>query len=92
MSRKGREIRHLLMDKFGFTESTTDHYWYELSLPDLPTIKAKISFGSKTYDDKLQGYVARQLLVRRRFYEEMMNCSRSREDYYQIVQIDPFKR
>ena len=90
MPRKSRDIGRLLKNKFRFAEYTTDHTWYELTLPDCQTIKTKLSLGTREYGKLLEGKVARQLRVRKPFYEKMMSCTASCEDYYEQVSTDPY--
>jgi len=93
MPRKSRELESLLLSKFGFTraeERSSDHRWYELNLPGLPTIATKFSHSNKDIGATLEGLIARQLRVRKPFFTGMIDCTRSRQDYYQQVQQDPF--
>jgi hypothetical protein len=88
-----REIERLLQNKFGFSEATSrssDHRWYELRLSGLPVILTKVSHSKGTLSPNLEGKIARQLRVRGPYFREMMNCTRSREEYYQQVQTDPY--
>jgi len=84
------DLQSILINKFGFIQSNRDHKWFALDLPDLPTIATKVSHGRKEIGRKLEGRIAKQLRVRKRFYSEMVGCTKSREDYYQQVREDPY--
>lgn len=90
---KPRQLERLLQSKFAFTiakQHSVDHRWYELRLPGLPPIRTKVSHGNKEISRRLEAAIARQLRVRRTFYQGMVSCTNSREAYYQQVQEDPF--
>ncbi len=87
------ELVQRLTGKFGFVEAVTHevgHKWYELRLKGLPVIRTKVSQGKKEYSTKLEGIVAKQLRVRRPFFDQMMNCTKSRDDYHAQVRTDPY--
>jgi len=93
MPRKPHEIESLLQGKFGFSLSTghsSDHRWYELSIPGLPIIATYVSHSKKEICRNLESKIARQLRVRKPFFRGMMDCTQGREDYYRQVQEDPF--
>ena len=93
MPYKPREIESTLQRKFGFSpaeEHASDHKWYELCLPDLPPILTKVSHNRKEVGRELAGKIAKQLRVRAGFFREMMDCTRSRDDYYSQVSEDPY--
>jgi hypothetical protein len=41
-------------------------------------------------DDRLWGKIARQLRVRGKYLREMIDCTKSREDYYKQVTDEPY--
>lgn len=93
MSIKPKELENLLEYKFGFSLAkghSSDHRWYELKLPGLPTILTKVSHSRKPINPRLEGKIARQLRVRKAYYVGMVSCKNSREDYYQQVRTDPY--
>jgi hypothetical protein len=93
MPYKPREIENRLQNKFGFTparEHSSDHHWYELRLPGLPPILTKVSHQKADVGKAVESQMARQLRVRTPYFRGMMDCTRTREDYYQQVQDDPF--
>jgi len=93
MPRKPKEIERLLQSKFGFSPAkghSSDHRWYELHLPGLPTLLTKVSHGKKEIHRRLEGKIARQLGVRNQYFRGMMDCTYNCEDYYRQVREDPF--
>jgi hypothetical protein len=93
MPRRPRDIENLLQQKFGFSpakQRSSDHRWYELRLPDLPPILTKVSHTKKEIGPVLEGKIARQLRVHKPYFEGMMDCTRSRTDYYQQVREAPY--
>ena len=93
MPRKPKEIERLLQSKFGFSPAkghSSDHRWYELHLPDLPTILTMVSHSRKEISRGLESAIARQLRVRKQYFRGMMDCTYNREDYYRQVREDPF--
>jgi len=93
MPRKPREIESTLQHKFKFSRASghsSDHRWYELQLPGLEPILTKISHSKDDIGPKIEGMIARQCRVHRQFFEGMMNCTKSQEDYYQQVRDNPF--
>lgn len=91
MALEANELRRLLTSKFGFQEMdrSGDHYWYVLYLEGLKPVKTKVSRGHVTYGKALASRVAKQLGVRNRFYQGMMSCDHSREDYYEELSNNP---
>lgn len=92
MPLRSRDVADQLQNKFGFSEASghgVDHRWFELNLPNLPTILTKVSHGRHEIDVRLETQMARQLHVRRPFFVEMMRCTRSRDDYIRLVYDDP---
>ena len=92
MPYKPREIESLLQNKFGFSLShghSSDHRWYQLQLPGLPTILTKVSHNKRDIYGKIEGAMARQLRVRKQYFRGMMDCTNSQEEYYRQVREDP---
>jgi len=90
---KPRDLERLLQGKFDFVPAkghSSDHRWYELRLPGLPPILTKVSHRKTEISDDLLGKIRRQLRVRNRFFREMVDCTKEREDYRQQVRKDPF--
>jgi hypothetical protein len=90
---KPKALENLLQNKFGFLPAkghSSDHRWYELQLPGIPKILTKVSHSREPINTNLEGKIARQLRVRKPYYEGMMACTNSRDAYYQLVTEDPF--
>jgi hypothetical protein len=93
MPRRPLDIEAALQTKFGFVRAFThssDHYWYELRLPGLPIILTKVSHSKEDIGPKLEGKIARQLRVRKPYFDGMIECHNSCEDYYRQVRESPF--
>lgn len=92
MPYKTPDIENKLANKFGFTRSQhkgDDHIRYELKLDGLPIIQTHFSHGSKE-SEKLVGIIARQVRVRKPFFDGMIECSNSKEAYYEMIRKDPY--
>lgn len=93
MPRKPRDIEDLLQGKFGFSKARSrspDHRWCELELPGLPKIATMVSHNKSDVGANLEAKMARQLRVKKPYFDAMMGCSRSREDYYAQVRESPY--
>ena len=93
MPYKPREIEQVLQGKFAFSPArghSSDHRWYELRLPGLPTILTKVSHSRKEIGHTLAAKIARQLKVNKPFFDGMMDCTQSSEDYHRRLQEDIF--
>ena len=93
MPYKPKEVERKLQDKFGFSTAeghSSDHHWFELLLPGLPAILTKVSHNRKEIRAKLEGKIARQLRVRAGYFQGMIDCTNTREDYYRQVREDPY--
>lgn len=90
---KVRDFESKLQGKFGFSPSNVrsdDHRWYELKIPGLPLITTKVSHGTKELSSKLEGFIARQLRVRKAFFLGMIKCTNDSEAYQAQVREDPY--
>src|SRR5258708_9550207 len=94
MAYKPREIEEKLISKFGFTKDIhkgSDHRYYVLVIDDeTPWIQTHFSHNKKDIGADLESSIIRQLHVRKNFFHEMIDCTKSREDYIQQVKTDPF--
>lgn len=93
MPHRNRDVEETPLNKFQFVESQTrsdDHRWVELSLPGLPVIATYFSHGRQVIDVKLWSKIARQLRVRGKYLSEMIECTKSRDDYYKQVAEAPY--
>lgn len=89
---KPKELESLLQNKFGFSLAqghSSDHRWYELKLHGLPPILTKISHSREQINPGLVNKIARQLRVKKLYYEGMMSCIHTCEEYYQQVRENP---
>src|SRR5437588_9293808 len=91
MARDNREVEATLLSKFAFARSSqaANHRWLELTLPGLPAIKTKFSHTREDIGDTLWKMIARQLRVPSNYLNGMVNCTNSRDDYYEKVRIEP---
>jgi predicted RNase H-like HicB family nuclease len=77
MPRRPRDIETALQTKFGFVRAaahSSDHHGYELRLPGLPLILTKVSHSKQDIGPKLEGKIARQLRVRKPYFDGMIEC------------------
>jgi hypothetical protein len=85
-----RTIERQLVSKFDFDlDVSGSHRVLTLRLPGMPLVRTFISHDRREYGNGLVSKVAKQLHVRKRFFEQMIGCTRSREDYYSKIQTDP---
>lgn len=78
---KSRKIDTALLRK-GFVPDSGDHKFYVLVAHGKTTgIFTKISRGHEEVSDKNLGRMARQLRIRRKDFEKLVDCSWSEEDY-----------
>lgn len=94
MGFKPKEIENQLVNKFHFEIADNrgeDHRYYVLQIDDtMPLIQTHFSHNNKEIRDKLEHEILHQLHVRKPFFYEMMNCTKSREEYYRQVKEAPF--
>ena len=88
------KFQRLIEHKFHFQQDAThsaDHRWYILDgIADLQPVVTKVSHGGKELDDHLLGKIARQLHVRRAFFDAMFACTKDYDAYLSQLQTDPF--
>lgn len=92
MSRDNRQVERVLKNKFAFADApgrARDHRWIELKLPGLPPIATFFSHGRQNISDVLWAKIARQLRVRAPYLAGMVDCTNSRDSYYEQVRTDP---
>lgn len=93
MPRDNREVENILLTKFRFSRAERrgdDHRWVLLKVPDLPPILTKFSHTREDIGEQIWGLIAKQLKVRTPYLNGMVDCTNSRDDYYQQVRTDPF--
>ncbi len=80
-SRKTKQIKSALERK-GFVQSNSDHKVFRLHVKGKITgIRTQLSHGSNEYNDNLLALVARQLRLRRRQLDDLIDCPLSGDDY-----------
>lgn len=87
-----KDIESILLNKLAFTRATghgNDHKWFELTLPGITRIITKLSHGRGTVTRKIEGKIAKQVGVTGPFFAKMLDCTNSRKDYYDQVQLAP---
>lgn len=92
MPLKTRELRSILLGKFGFYQckKKKDHKWLCLEVEGLPVIMTQVSHGSGGVIFKgLESKIRRQLRVRKEFFDGMIQCPNSRDDYIEKLRTDP---
>ncbi|MEA3557881.1 MAG: hypothetical protein U9R75_01380 [Candidatus Thermoplasmatota archaeon] len=83
--RKTRKIQSSL-DSKGFCKSTTDHYWYVLYFNGKKTsVRTKISYGKKEYDDSLLSKMSGQLRITKKELLDLIDCPLGYEEYCNIL-------
>ncbi len=90
---KVRDFESLLQQKFGFVpapERSTNHRWYKLQIPGLPAIYTMISHGHTELSSNLEGQIAKQLRVRKPFFNEMFSCTKSSDEYQKQITESPY--
>ncbi len=87
------DLERLLQSKFNFSRAphrSTDHRWYEITLPGLPPIVTKVSHGKREeISGILEKKIAHQLRVQVPYLRRMIECTHSREEYEQQVRTNP---
>ena len=91
MLRDNREVEKTLLNKFAFSAvpEKADHRWFRLKLPDLPPILTMFSHTREDIGDTLWKKIATQLRVQSNYLNGMIDCSNSREAYYEKVRSEP---
>ena len=92
MPRKPRDIESRLVNKFHFKEARShspDHRWYELRIAGLPVIMTKISHSKGEIGPRLEAMIARQLRVKKAFFQEMIDCTKGPDAYEAQVRDNP---
>ena len=83
-----KDVRNNLCRK-GFAENNKgkDHIWLNYVPKDgkKTTIRTKLSHGKSTIGDPLIGMMAKQLHLDKKRFVELVSCTLSGEQYYEIV-------
>ena len=88
MPLKRKRVESVLQSKFGFEEApnrSDDHRWFVLRLEGVADIFAFFSHGEREIGKVLEGKIARQLRVSRKFFLDMIECKNDSETYNQQV-------
>lgn len=92
MPLKIRKFEQILQGKFGFVPAkhrSDDHRWYEKTIPGC-LLATYVSHGDKELSSNLEGKIARQLRVRKLFFQEMFTCEQDANAYHKQLQEDPY--
>jgi hypothetical protein len=93
MSRRNRDVEASLLSKFQFSKCDAfgdDHRWVELRLEGIPVLRTCFSHTKENIGPVLWKKIAGQLKVRGHYLDEMIDCTKSRDDYYRQVREAPF--
>lgn len=91
---KPRDFERQMRRKFNFQPAdshSVDHIWLELQLEGIPTVLTKLSRNGDELRDRLIGKIARQLRVSTSYLREMVACTKSQAEYYELVRKTPFR-
>lgn len=90
MPYKPIEIEKMLKNKLKMDVEDADHRWFILELEGLPRIRTKLSNNKNEVGDFLESRICKQLRVRKNFFHELIDCTKSRDEYKKQIQDDPF--
>lgn len=90
MPYKPIEIEQMLTGKLGMSPLKADHRWFVLQFQGLPAIRTKLSNNKKEVGSGLESRISKQLRVRKPFFNELMDCTKRREDYESQIRTDPY--
>lgn len=84
---KARVLKRSLGTKFGLAPITigkdSDHEWLGVTVPGARPVAVMFSLNDADLGDVLVGLICKQLRVRRPYLNGMVQCSNSRQAYYQ---------
>lgn len=89
---KPRELEKLLLHKFKFEISPNhadDHRWFELNIDGVHKITTRLSHNNKEIGLGLRKIMADELHVRNKYFDEMFNCTKSKEQYEELLRTNP---
>lgn len=92
MPRPARAVKGALSTKFRFSPAPNkdpDHEWVALEIRGAQKVMTKFSRSKRDVSDVLLGKIAHQLLVKRSYLDEMIDCTKTVEDYYRKLREDP---
>ncbi len=85
-----KAIQKMLVHKLGMEVKERDHTWFVLKIEGMPAIKTKLSHHDETAGKELEKRIYQQLHVRKPFFHELMDCTKSRDDFIEQVRSDPY--
>ena len=90
MAYKLNEIEGMLKTKLHMELDKRDHRWFTLEQDGLPVIKTKVSHHKETAGPNLEARIFKQLRVKKLFFYELMDCTKSRDDYINKISTEPY--
>lgn len=77
------EVRNCLLSKFKFVRQKTHkrHEWLLLLVPGIDPVTTMLSHGRKEIPKTIRSKMATQLRVNLRFFEEMVSCTKTSDEY-----------
>src|ERR1700690_636386 len=90
MPYKPKDVEGMLTSKLKMSPEDGDHQWFKLELKDLPPIRTKLPRHNEEIRNKLESRIYGQLRVRKPFFHELMDCTKSRAQYEKQVREDPY--
>lgn len=87
-----RRFERCLQTKFGFEEDTgreSGHRYYKLQVDELLPVRTKVSHGRAEIHDGLVTTIARQLCVTRSYLMEMIECTKTKQEYEDHLRANP---
>jgi len=83
-------IERMLLGKLQMNSLDADHENFCLEIDGLPPIRTKLPNHKGDIRDKLENRIHRQLRVRKQFFHELMDCTKTREDFINQIRNDPY--
>mgnify|MGYP001497921741 CR=1 FL=1 len=90
MTLKAADVESKLIHKFKFTKDNSDHRKFTLEVPGQALIFTIISHSHRDISAPILSSICKQLRVRKHFFLEMIQCTKSREDYLWQITNDPY--
>lgn len=90
MPYKPFEIEGMLIGKLKMSTLNADHKWFFLQLQGLPPIRTKLPNHKEDIGIKLESRIFKQLRVRKTFFHELMDCTKTLPDYEKMIREDPY--
>lgn len=90
MPYKPIEIERMLINKLHMRVSNADHKWFELKIDGLPPIRTKLPNHKDDINPIIAGRIHKQLRIRKKFFHELMDCTKYFDDYENQIKDDPY--